>query len=133
METTFKVYFDIKGLDGTLYGLIPGLKDAMQSELIRVYNIYADKTNSGVTEFLNEQFNCEYPDYFKDNSDKEWYELNEYNKFMADGYQRLVVDELNETNASEILDFSVDPEEVYLVGHLKANKSVTISFYMKEV
>ena len=33
-----------------LYESIPGIKEAMQSELVRVYNIYADKTNSGVTD-----------------------------------------------------------------------------------
>lgn len=51
---TFKVYFNVTDLGA--YGAIPGLKDAMQSELIRVYNIYADKTNSGITEQLNGEF-----------------------------------------------------------------------------
>ena len=130
MNTTFKVYFNIENLG--LYGLIPGLKEAMQNELIRVYNIYAGKTNSGITDKLNEEFNHLYPNYSEENKDKEWYEMTEYNKFMADGYQRLVVDEFNKTNISPILDFYVDPEEVVFKGLLKVDHNTKIDFYMKE-
>ena len=130
MNTTFKVYFNIENLG--LYGLIPGLEEAMQNELIRVYNIYADKTNSGITDKLNEEFNHLYPNYSEENKDKEWYEMTEYNKFMADGYQRLVVDEFNKTNISPILDFYVDPEEVVFKGLLKVDHNTKIDFYMKE-
>ena len=130
MNTTFKVYFNIENLG--LYGLIPGLEEAMQNELIRVYNIYADKTNSGITDKLNEEFNHLYPNYNEENKDKEWYEMAEYNKFMADGYQRLVVDEFNKTNISPILDFYVDPEEVIFKGLLKVDHNTKIDFYMKE-
>lgn len=131
MNTTFKVYFDVKGLENSMYRFIPGLKDAMQNELIRVYNIYAEKANN-VTEKLNEEFGHLYPNYFKENSDKEWYDLTEYNKFMADGYQRIIVDELNKSNASEVLDFYVDPSEVAFTGRLKYDGNVTIQFYLKE-
>ena len=131
MNTAFKVYFNIENLG--LYGLIPGLEEAMQNELIRVYNIYADKTNSGITDKLNEEFNHLYPNYSEENKDKEWYEMTEYNKFMADGYQRLVVDEFNKTNISPILDFYVDPEEVVFKGLLKVDHNTKIDFYMKEV
>ena len=130
MNTTFKVYFNIENLG--LYGLIPGLEEAMQNELIRVYNIYADKTNSGITDKLNKEFDRLYPNYHKDNKNKEWYEMTEYNKFMADGYQRLVVDEFNKTNISPILDFYVDPEEVVFKGLLKVDHNTKIDFYMKE-
>ena len=130
MNTTFKVYFNIENLG--LYGLIPGLEEAMQNELIRVYNIYAGKTNSGITDKLNEEFNHLYPNYSEENKDKEWYEMTEYNKFMADGYQRLVVDEFNKTNISPILDFYVDPEEVVFKGLLKVDHNIKIDFYMKE-
>ena len=130
MNTTFKVYFNIENLG--LYGLIPGLEEAMQSELIRVYNLYADKTNSGITDKLNKEFDRLYPNYHKDNKNKEWYEMTEYNKFMADGYQRLVVDEFNKTNISPILDFYVDPEEVVFKGLLKVDHNIKIDFYMKE-
>lgn len=127
----YEVYFNVKNLG--LYGAIPGLKEAMQSELIRVYNLYADKTNSGITDKLNEEFNKLYPNYHEDNKDKEWYDLTEYNKFMADGYQRLVVDDFNKINISPILDFYVDPEEVIFKGSLKVDHNVTIDFYLKEV
>lgn len=127
---TFKVYFNVTDLGA--YGAIPGLKEAMQSELIRVYNIYADKTNSGITEQLNSEFDRLNPNYFEKNSNREWYELAEYNKFMADGYQRLVVDELNKSNVSQLLDFYVDPEEVVFKGMLKVEHRIKIDFYMKE-
>ena len=131
MNTTlFKVYFNVTDLG--LYGAIPGLKEAMQSELIRVYNLYADKTNSGITEKLNEEFDQLYPNYYKINKDKEWYEMTEYNKFMAEGYQRLVVDDFNRMNISPILDFFVDPEEAIFKGCLKVDHNITIDFYMKE-
>lgn len=129
-ETYYKVFFEIHNLG--LYRMIPGIKEAMQNELIRVYNIYADRTNSGITDKLNEEFNRLYPHYFEDNKDKEWYDLTEYNQFMADGYQRLIVDDLNKSNASPILDFYVDPEEVVFKGYLKADHKVAIDFYMKE-
>lgn len=130
MKNTYKVYFNVQNLG--LYGSIPGIQEAMQSELIRVYNIYADKNNSGITDELNREFDRLNPTYFKDNEDKEWYELTEYNKFMADGYQRLVVDEFNANSISPILDFYVDPEEVVFKGRLKVDHNVTIDFYMKE-
>mgnify|MGYP000467654706 CR=1 FL=1 len=129
-DMTVKVYFNVTDLGA--YGAIPGLKEAMQSELIRVYNIYADKTNSGITEQLNREFNRLNPNYFEKNSNREWYELTEYNQFMADGYQKLIVDDLNESNASQILDFYVDPEEVVFKGMLKVNHNIKIDFYMKE-
>lgn len=131
-KPTFYVCFTTKNLEGSLYGLIPGLKEAMQNELIRVYNIYADKTNAGITERLNKEFDELYPTYFKDNKDKEWYDMHLYNKFMANGYQRLIVDEFNKSNISQILDFYVDPEEVTFKGMLKVEHGITIEFYLKE-
>lgn len=130
MNTTYNVFFETKNLG--LYGKIPGLEAAMQSELIRVYNMYAEKTNGGVTDQLNEEFNKLYPNYFEDNNDKEWYDLKEYNQFMTDGYQRLIVDEFNNTNVSPILDFFVNPNEVNFTGCLKVDHNVTIEFYLKE-
>ena len=130
MSNYYNIYFNVTNLG--LYELIPGLKEAMQGELVKVYNIYAAKTNSGITDKLNEEFNRLYPNYFEDNKDKEWYDLTEYNKFMADGYQYLVVDDFNKTSISPILDFFVDPKEVVLTGCLKVDHNVTIDFYMKE-
>ena len=132
MNTTFNIYFNVKGLEGSLYRSIPDLRAAMQDELVRVYNIYADKTNAGITERLNNEFYKLYPSYMKDNQDKDWYEMSLYNKFMADGYQRLVVDDFNKSSISPILDFYVDPEEVIFTGMLKVDHNVTIDFYLKE-
>lgn len=55
-----------------------------------------------------------------------------YNKFMADGYQRLVVDDFNKNSISPILDFYIDPEEVVFKGMLKVDHNVVIDFYLKE-
>lgn len=131
MSGTYKVYFNVKNLG--LYEMIPGLQEVMQSELIRVYNMYADETNAGITDMLNEKFDKLYPNYHEDNKGKQWYELTEYNQFMADGYNRLVCNKYNKNNVSPILDFYVDPEEVVFTGYLKVDRSVTIDFYMKKV
>ena len=131
----YQVIFEVKGLENSTFNKIEGLKDFMGDELLRVYNIYANKTNGGITKMLNEEFKNLYPTYFEDNSDKEWYELVEYNSYMAEGYQRLVVDDFNfnNQNISPILDFYVEPTEIVFTGYLKVDKKVTISFYLKEV
>lgn len=133
MDKTYQVYFETKNLG--LYKAIPGLEETMQSELVRIYNIYANRTNGGITDKLNDEFNRLNPNYFKEKEKegKEWYDLKEYNQFMADGYMSLVVDELNKDNASPILDFYVDPNEIVFTGCLKVDHSVTINFYIKEV
>lgn len=131
MSDTYKVYFNVKNLG--LYGNIPGLQEVMQSELIRVYNMYADITNAGITDMLNKEFDQLYPNYFKDNEGKQWYEMTEYNQYMTDGYNWLVVEEFNKNSISPILDFYVDPEEVVFTGCLKVDHNVTIDFYMKKV
>ena len=132
MVKMYKIQFNVKGLNESDHRFVKGLEEVMQNELIRVYNIYADKTNSGITDLLNKEFDRLYPNYHENNKGKEWYELTEYNKFMADGYQSLVVDELNKTNASPILNFYVDPKEVVFTGYLKYDRNVTIDFYLKE-
>ena len=131
----YQVIFEVKGLENSTFNKIEGLKDFMGDELLRVYNIYANKTNGGITKMLNEEFKNLYPTYFEDNKDKEWYELVEYNSYMAEGYQRLVVDDFNfnNQNISPILDFYVEPTEIVFTGYLKVDKKVTISFYLKEV
>lgn len=117
----------------SIFRSIGGLEKAMGNELIRVYNIYANKVNSGITDMLNREFERLYSDYFNNNQDKEWYELTTYNQFMADGYNSLIVDELNKGCISELLDFYVDQEEIVFKGRLKADHNVTIDFSLKEV
>ena len=129
----YQVIFDVKGLENSTFVGIKELKDVMESEFIRVYNIYADRANEDITEKLNNEFERLYPTYFKDNEDKEWYDLVEYINYISDGYQRLIVDDLNKQNISPILDFYVDSTEIVFTGCLKLDKKVTISFYLKEV
>lgn len=128
---SYKVYFDVKGLEASLFKTVDGLETTMRHEFVRAYNEYATKCNGGVTDKLNDEFNRLYPNYFNDNRNKEWYELTDYNQFMADGYQRMVVDEMNNSNFSPLLDFYVDPEEVVFTGRLKVDPNVTISIYLK--
>lgn len=131
MEQLYKVIYEFENLG--IYGSIPGIKKAMQNELMRVYDMYAVKANSGVTDDLNAEFDQLYPNYHEDNKDKEWWDKTEYNQFIADGYQRLIVDKFNKTNVSPILDFFIEPEEIIFTGCLKVDHSVTIKFYMKAV
>ena len=126
----FEVVYEIEDLEGCISKEV---KECMKDELMRVYNLYAERANSGITDTLNEDFDHLYPTYFDDNEGKEWRDLIEYNKFMADGYQRLILDEFNKTNISPILNFSVDPKEVNLVGYLKINHDVKIQFFTKEL
>lgn len=128
---SYKVYFDVKGLETSLFKTIDGLETAMRHEFVRAYNKYVDKCNGEVTDKLNDEFNSLYPNYFSDNRNKEWYELTDYNQFMADGYQRMVIDEMNNDDFSSLLDFYVDPEEVVFTGRLKVDPNVTISIYLK--
>lgn len=132
MEKTYYACFNVKGLETSIFRDIEGLEEGMKHELIRVYNIYADKTNGGVTDLLNNRFDQLYPNYFRNNRDKEWYEMEEYNRFMAEGYQRMVVNDLNRAKISPILKFYVDPEEVVFTGYLRFDPNVTIDFYLKE-
>ena len=41
--TNYQVIFDVRGLENSTFNKIEELKDIMGNELIRVYNIYADK------------------------------------------------------------------------------------------
>lgn len=130
MSTKYRVIFKYE--NAGILEKIPAVTNRIEAELMRVYNIYADMTNNGVTEKLNEQFKLLNPTYFEDNRDKEWYELTEYNQFMADGYNRMIVDKLNEANASPLLEFYVDPDEIAFKGRLKAHPETSIEFFMKE-
>lgn len=127
----YKPIFMISDLED--YEIKPNLKEKMQNELMRCHNIFAHASNSGLTDMLNDEFNKSHPDYFKNNSDKEFDELYEYNGFMYCGYMRYIENEMNRKNISPLLDFSLDPIDYYLEGMLKTNHDVKIKFFMKEV
>lgn len=129
----YKVLFEVKGLEESTYNKKEELIDIMGEELLRVYNIYADKTNSGVTDMLNQVYDSYYMSYLDDNEYIEARDEVDYNKYMAFGYQCLVVNDFNKKNISSILDFYVDTDEVVLTGRLKLDRKVTISFRLREV
>lgn len=126
----YKVIFDIEGLDSK-YNTVKELRKYMEEELIRVHNIFANKTNSGVTDRLNEEFKSLYPNYFEENRDKHWEDLIEYNRYIDDGYQRLVLNDFNKKHISPILNFK--SELGSLVGYLRGDENVKIRFYLVKV
>ena len=129
MSTQYVANFEIKNLG--MFGIIQGLEDAMKREYVRIYNMYCDIANAGITDELNEEFERLNPNYFEDNAGKEFYELIEYNKFMADGYMRRIVNEFNTMRVSPILDFGIDPVECDFRGYLRVNHNVEMQMYLK--
>ena len=127
--TQYVAHFEIKNLGG--YGQIPLIKDVMKSEYVKAYNKYCELSNAGVTDELNKEFERLNPNYFKDNADKEHYELVEYNKFMADGYMRKIVNNFNIMRMSPVLDFGIDPVECDFRGYLRVDHNVEIEMYLK--
>ena len=67
MEQNYKVIYNYTGVCNE------AMKGLMASEYMRVYNIYADMCNNGVTDRLNEEFESQNPNYFEDNKGKEYY------------------------------------------------------------
>ena len=128
---TFRVIFKFKGFEESLFRLVPGLKKAMQSELMRVYNDYVDMSNNGITDRLNKEFHDLHPNYFEDNKGKDFWDLVEYNQYMKDGYTKQIIDVLNFSNASDLLEFKLG-DELNLVGCLKRDPNVEIEFFLKE-
>ena len=127
MEQNYKVIYNYTGVCNE------EMKRLMASELMRVYNTYADMCNNGVTDRLNEEFKSQNPNYFKENKGKEWYDLTEYNQFMADGYNKQVCDVLNKNFASLLLEFYTNSKEVQFMGHLRFDKNATVEFFLNEV
>ena len=124
-----KYYTVVYKYNGVCNEMIKGL---MASELMRVYHTYANMCNNGVTEQLNLEFKSQNPNYFKENEGKEWYDLKEYNQFIADGYNKRVCDVLNKRIASPVLEFFTNSDELQFMGRLRFNKNATIEFFMKE-
>lgn len=123
MDKNYRVVFKIEGVTNGI------IKKVMESELIRVYNTYADMCNNGVTESLNRDFKNMCPNYDYDtdiNNPKLYY------RFMAEGYNRLICDKLNKRQESFLMDFFVDPEECQFKGCLRDDRNATIEFFLRE-
>ena len=126
MEKLYVVEFIYEGVNNLF------LKKMMSKELMKGYNKFADRANSGITDKINSDFESLYPNYFENNKDKEWYDLTEYNQYIADGYNRLICNTMNKNYFSYLLKYFVNPKEDQLMGRLRFNKKATIEFYMKE-
>ena len=123
MMKNYEVVFKTEGVYSE------AVKQIMGDELINAYNIYANMCNLGVTEHLNKEFRLQCPDY---NYDADVSNPKVYDRFMAEGYTRLVCDVLNKRQTSWMLDFFVDPQEVQFKGRLKTDENATIEFYLKD-
>lgn len=130
-EKLYKAIYTFSDLG--MFGYIPGIKDAMKEELMRVYNIYARMANSGITEHINKEFKMFYPTYDEDNKDKDFWELTTYIQFMAERLNKYICDKLNRENVSQILDFYVSEDDLMFTGCLKVDHSKTVYFELKEV
>lgn len=119
MATKYVVHFNFKGVNSNV------LKQIMIKEYTKAYNYYCGITNSGLTDKLNKEFNELYPDY---NFSDEHSDNIEYCRFMADGYQKRIVDAMNNSRFSRFMDFYVDPVETIFVGCLRWNHNATIDF-----
>jgi hypothetical protein len=133
MEEFYRLEFKVEGLDGYPPKEAEKLKTLMGSELMRVSKMFADGVNSGITESLNKEWERLYPTYFEDNKGRDFLDNVEYLRYMADGYQRLIVDDLNKKNVSKILGFYVEPKEVAFTGYWKSDKRVTIEYYFIKI
>ena len=65
MEKLYVVEFIYEGVNNLF------LKKMMSKELMKVYNKFADRANSGITDKINSDFESHYPNYFDNNKDKE--------------------------------------------------------------
>ena len=130
-EPLFKCVFVTEGFEKYKNNSI--LRQEMEKELVRCYHVYVNEANGGITEKLNNDFKSRYPNYFEQTKDKEWYEKTLYNKFMSEGYNRLICGVMNNNRISDLLEFRVDVEEVEFVGILRSDKTVKIRFYLKQV
>ena len=108
------------------------LKKIMAKEFLKGYKVFADKANSGITDKINSDFKSHYPNYFENNKDKEWYDLTEYNQYIADGFNQLICNTMNKNHFSYLLEYFVDPGDDMLKGRFRFNKKATIEFYLKE-
>lgn len=100
---------------------------ALREEFMRCYHLYAEKANSEIIDILNNEWNEQHPNEIG------WpFDLDKYDKFMADGFNRLICDEMNKSNVSPLFEcFYVVPENVQFVGVLREdrNKLITLRFY----
>lgn len=126
MNKNFSVRFVYENF-GAMERLI-GMRSWIENEFVEVYNKYAEICNNGLTDTLNSAFKSEHPNYFIENSDKEWPELIEYNTFMATWYN-LIAENLSEK--ANFINFYVDPKDVELKGRLKNNPNAKIYFRLE--
>lgn len=124
-EMICRVKFVTKGLDKSWLRFIPGLEKLMQDELLRCYHIYVDKTNGKIIEELNANFDKSYPKYFDKHKGQDWTELRLYNRYMADGLRKSA-----KIIESDLLEFDVGDDEINFYGILKADKKVSIEFFI---
>lgn len=96
------------------------LQDIMLDQLLKTYNDrFCPLINGGVTEALNKEYHSKYGD-----------SMDQYDRFMIDGYTKLVVDVINSNpEKGSILDYFVG-DEADLRGRLKWNPNATVEYVL---
>lgn len=122
----YYVVFETTGLENNIFG--PTIKKLLGAELINGQNEFARRTNEAdIYTKLNNEFEEEYPDYkIKDNP----LDSVEYIEYL-NRYLTPIVNQMNEDEISKNLEFYLGPEH-NLMGRWKADRNVTIEFYMKK-
>lgn len=131
MEKYYTIVFEYRNFENSVFRFIPKLKKRMESELFKMHNVYANMSNSGITDELNMEFKILYPHYFENNKGKDYWDLIEYNQFMQNGYNERIVKIINEDYPTSLMKYRVG-DECQLIGMLRIDPKVEIEFYMKE-
>lgn len=105
------------------------LQNVMISDFSVAYNKMCELTNGGLIDKLNNEFNEKYPNYkIKDFI----YDSKEYIDYFKKGYEENVLSVLNSPEYSDVLEFKIG-SELELIGMLKINKNITISFVLEPI
>ena len=117
-EMRFKPIWKIKNIP-LLY------RKVAKTEIIRCWNLYADRTNNGLIDKWNEEFDALYGK--RDN-----YDIPEYNEFMRKRGQEVANMMTNEKVSKYLTGFKIN-EDHMLTAKLKFHPKSFITFVMKLV
>lgn len=122
----YYVVFKTTGLENNIFG--PTIEKLLGTELVNAHNEFARRTNEAdIYTKLNEEFHEEYPDYeIKDDV----YDSVEYIEYL-NRHLTPIVNRMNEDGVSKNLELYLGSEH-NLMGRWKADRNVTIEFYMKK-
>lgn len=106
---------------------IPGLRNAIIHEFMRVYQEYCDVTNGGLIESLND----EWKDIHGKSNLYDSGLIDEYTTFMAQKFQK-VVDDLNLYSCSELLEFCIGDDASFYARLKRVDYDSRIYFILEK-